>query len=128
MSRRIIKTTTPLNAVTATTTSVAISMEGVRKASLLLTRADHSSGSSAFKVQVSIDGGTTYVDFNSLIQDLTNTNAQDVVRATTITLSSNTSVLASVDLQRVAITHMKVVVTETTDGTHTAVLSREYEA
>ncbi len=110
----------PLNAVTATTTSEAIEVLGARRISLALTRADHSSGSSAFKVQVTIDDGETWVDFNGLVQDITNTNEQNKTRATTITLSSNTTVLASMDLQHHHVQKMRVVVTETTDGTHTA--------
>lgn len=112
-------TFTPLNAVTATTTSSAIPIAGAKKITWFFTRADHSAGSSAFKTSISLDG-TTFVDFNGLIQDQTNTNAQTKVRATTITLSSDTTVVASMDLDHHAAVEMKVTVTETTDGTHTA--------
>lgn len=108
---------TPLSAVTATTTSHEIDILGAKRVTFAFTRADHSSGSSAFKVQVSLDGAT-FVDFNGLIEDLTNTNAQDSVRATTITLSADGTKVASMDLERHCVRKMKVVVTETTDGTH----------
>lgn len=111
---------TPLNGVTATTTSEVINIENARRITLLLTRANHSSGSSAFKVQVAFDKAGTFVDFNGLIQDSTNTNAQTKVRATTITLASDTSVVASMDLAHHNFKFARVVVTETTDGTHTA--------
>lgn len=110
---------TPLNAVTATTTSNEIPISGAKKVTLALTRANHGSGSSAFKVQVSVDG-STYVDYNGLMEDLTNTNAQDVTRVTTITLSANGTTMARLDLSSMGFLGMKVVVTETTDGTHTA--------
>jgi hypothetical protein len=109
-----------LAAVTATTTSDAFNIENATRITLFLTRANHSAGSSAFKVQVahSIDG--TFTDFNGLIQDSTNTNAQTKVRATTITLASDTTVIASMDLEHHNFRFARVVVTETTDGTHTA--------
>ena len=111
---------TPLNAVTATTTSFVMDIAGAKRISLAFTRADHSAGSSAFKVQVSVDG-TTFVDFQGLVQDLENTNAQTKTRVTTITLSSDTTVMASMDLEHQIYKAMKVVGTETTDGTMSAV-------
>jgi len=110
---------TPLNAVTATTTSSVLDIAGATRISLAFTRADHSSGSSAFKVQVSVDG-TTFVDFNKLITNTENAIAEGEVRVTTITLSANGTTVASMDLDKSIYKAMKVVVTETTDGTHTA--------
>jgi len=110
---------TLLAGVIATTTSEPVDILGAKRITLALTRADHGSGSSAFKVQVSVDG-TTFADFNGLMQDLTNTNAQTQTRATTISLAANTTVMASMDLSAHNFSAMRVVVTETTDGTHTA--------
>ena len=110
---------TPLNAVTETTTSSTLNIAGAKRISLAFTRANHSSGASAFKIQVSVDG-TTFIDFNKLITNVANTNGQTETRVTTVSLSSNTTEFATVDLDKSVYKAMKVVVTETTDGTHTA--------
>jgi hypothetical protein len=116
---------TPIDAVTATTTSSAIPIAGAKRITLFLTRANHSAGSTAFTVTVSGDG-TTFVGFNKLITNVTNTNAQTPVRVGTVTLSSNTTETVSMDLSTDVFLEMKVVATETTDGTHTAKVLVEY--
>lgn len=110
---------TALSAVTATTTSTEIDVSGAEKVSFLFTRANHSAGSSAFSVTGSIDG-ITYVALNNIVSDVANTNAQTITRVASVTLSSNTSSLASLDMDYMALKSIKVTVTETTDGTHTA--------
>ena len=110
---------TPLNAVTDTTTSEEIVIAGAKKVSLMLTRANHTAGSSTFTVEVSLDG-TTYVAYNKLISNVTNTNAQTKTRVASVALSSNTSSTVSMDLENDAFYSMKITVTEATDGTHTA--------
>lgn len=116
---------TPLDAVTATTTSGAIPIAGARKVTLYMTRADHSSGSTAFSVTVSGDG-TTFATFNKIIQNATNTNVQNLTRVSSVTLSSNTTEIASLDLEHDSAIEMKVTATETTDGTHTCKVLVEY--
>lgn len=108
-----------LNAVTATTNSAAALIQGAKRVTLQFTRANHSSGSSAFKVQVSYDG-TNWVDYNMLIDNVTNTNAQTKTRILTKTLSSDTVAICAMDLENFGAQLMRVVVTETTDGTHSA--------
>lgn len=115
---------TPLNAVTATTTSAAIDVAGAKKVGFIFTRANHSAGSSAFTVEVSYDG-STWVGYNKLITNVTNTNAQDLTRVATVTLSSNTSEIAMMSTED-AFVYIRVKVTETTDGTHTAKCYVEY--
>lgn len=110
---------TPLNAVTATTTSEAINIEDAKRISWFFTRANHSAGSSAFAVTVSIDG-ETYVTFNKLISNATNAIAEGLIRVASVSLASNTTSEVSMDLQHSNFKYMKVTVTETTDGTHTA--------
>lgn len=108
-----------LDAVTATTTSEPINIENARRISLLLTRANHSSGASAFAVTVSADGAT-YVTFSKLISNATNTNAQTLTRVASVSLASDTTSEVAMDLEHSIFRWMKVTVTETTDGTHTA--------
>lgn len=109
----------PLNAVTATTTSEPINIENAKRITWLFTRADHGSGSSAFAVTVSLDG-ITYVTYNKLIDNVTNAISEGLVRVASSSLASNTSKVYSMDLQHDFYRWMKVTVTETTDGTHTA--------
>lgn len=108
-----------LDAVTATTTSDRVNIENAEKVSLVFTRANHSAGSSAFAVEVSIDGDN-WVTFSKLISNATNTNAQNKTRVASVTLSSNTSSTVAMDLENDIYRWMRVTVTETTDGTHTA--------
>lgn len=107
-----------LDAVTATTTSEPVNIENAEKITLMLTRTNHSAGSSAFAVTVSIDG-ITYVTFNKLISNVTNTNAQTKTRVASVSLASDTSSAVDMDLENSIFRWMKVTVTETTDGTHT---------
>jgi hypothetical protein len=119
------KLITALDAVTETTTSSALDVKGAKKVTIMGTRANHGSGSSAFSVTVSVDG-TTFVAYNKLITNVANTNSQTHVRAANFTLSSNSSEFASMDLSVEAFSHIKVVATETTDGTHSAKVLVEY--
>ena len=119
------KRVTALDAVTATTTSEEIVISGAKKVTLYMTRADHSSGSTAFSVDVSADG-TTFIDYNKLITNATNTNAQTLVRTGSVSLGANGSQIASMDLQHDAVYAIKVTATETTDGTHSCSVLIEY--
>lgn len=110
---------TPINAVTATTTSEEIVIAGAKKVSFVFTRANHSAGTSTFTVEVSLDG-TTYVAYNKLISNVTNTNAQTLTRVASVALAANGSTYASMDLDHDAIYSIKITATEGTDGTHTA--------
>lgn len=114
-----------LDAVTATTTSDPISLEGLLKLSFQFIRADHSAGSSVFAVEVSNDG-INYVTFNKLIDNVTNSISQMLTRVASVTLSSNTSKVYSMDLQHDTYKWARVTVTETTDGTHSAIAQAQY--
>jgi len=113
-----------LDAVTATTTSNVIPTEGAKKITLLLTRAAHSAGSSAFSVTGSVDG-VTFVTINSMIEDLTNATANGYTRTASVSLAANGNKIAAVDLAVNSYKAIKVVVTETTDGTHSALVAVE---
>jgi hypothetical protein len=108
-----------IDAVTATTVSDPINIENAEKISLIFTRANHSAGSTAFSVEVSLDG-STYVAFNKLISNATNTNAQTLTRVASVSLASNTSSIVAMDLENDIFRWMRITATETTDGTHTA--------
>jgi len=113
-----------LDDVTATTTSQAVNIEGATKVLLFYKRADHSSGSSAFSAQVSVDG-SNYVNYNKWVDNVTNTNSQNPTRVSSKTLSAD-----GVDFVTMSrgdgFKYIKVKVTEVTDGTHSAWLYIEY--
>lgn len=108
-----------LPAVTADATSNEVVVTGAKRISFWFKRSNHSSGSSAFTVEGTIDG-TNWVTLNFIIEHNTNTNAQDYVRAASVTLSSDTDALAFLDLAHMGLYQIRVKVDETTDGTHDA--------
>ena len=125
MYKVIPKVITALNAVVATTTSAVIPIKNATKITLQFTRADHSAGNTAFTVTTSLDD-STFVAFNMLIDNVTNTNGQQLTRVASSTLSSNTTKFYSMDLTSFNFSSMKITATETTDGTHTAKALIEY--
>jgi hypothetical protein len=116
---------TVLDAVTATTESSPISIKYAEKVTIFVTRANHSSGSSAFTVTASPDG-VTYYDVKTLIDNIANTNAQNYTRIATKTLSANGTDFVGLDLEPFGYEWIKVKVTESVDGTHTAKVLIEY--
>lgn len=124
MERQLPVVTTAIDAATATTTSQVIDVQNAKKIMCQFTRANHSSGSTAFKVEGSVDG-TTYDDC-MLVKQVANTNAQNYLRQMSVTLSANGTEHWAVDLSYFAFKTIKVTATETTDGTHTAKVLIEY--
>ena len=117
-----------LDAVTADTLSEEIGVRGAEKITLLLTRANHGSGASTFYVKGKLPGSTTYVDLNLLIDNVVNSNVQTIARVATKAISgANGSVLVALDLDHFGFESIKVGVTETTDGTHSAIVFVEFE-
>lgn len=98
---------------------------GAKKVTFIFTRSDHSSGNHVFDVDVSLDG-TTFVDFNKLVDNVANTNSQQLTRVASSTLSSATSKVYSMDLQHDVYQEAKVTATRTTDGSATVKVIIEY--
>lgn len=110
---------TALNAVTATTTSSSINVEYAEKVVFQFTRSAHGSGSSAFTVEGSVDGGTTWATLACLRDNVTGINTLVATKV----LSANGTAFVALDLETgFAFTNIRVTATETTDGTHTAVV------
>ena len=124
MVRYLTPTAIGLNAVTATTTSNDISVEGAKKVSMRLTRASHSAGSSTFTVHGSVDG-TNFAAINNIVTDVTNTNSQTITRVASVALASNTSQVVSLDLTYLTLKAIRVVATIATDGSASAAVSVE---
>ena len=108
---------TLLDGVVATTTSSPFNVEAFKRVGLQFLAADISSGNGVFTVEGTIDG-TNWVALNMLLDNVTNTNSQQLTRVASKTLNSNTSVL--VWLESLGLKAIRVKVTRTTDGTYSA--------
>lgn len=114
-----VKKQTLLDGVEATTTSAGFNVEGLKRIGLQFL-ADITSGNGVFTVLGSIDG-TNFVALNTLIDNVTNTQSQQLTRVASKTLSTDTSMLVWLDIF-VGLKVIKVKVTRTTDGTYSAFL------
>lgn len=103
-------------------------LKNARSLVAMLKRSSHSTGNHVFKIEASIDGGTTYIAI-PMLRFNANTNGQQLTRDTSITLSSDTQVLVAIEPEFLgAITHIKITATRTTDGNATVVLAIEDES
>ena len=126
MSQSDSKVLVPLNGLTATTTSSALPIDDVKGVTLTFTRAAHSSGSSVFSVDVSLDG-TTYVTYNKLIDNVTNAITEGLTRvAASSSMTANATKTYQMDLENEPWKFMKVKGTRVTDGTITAKVLLRY--
>lgn len=112
------KEATLLNGVEEDTTSSAFSIDGYDKIGLQFKAASITSGNGVFTVEGTING-TDWVALNVLVDNVTNTNAQDLTRVAAKTLSSNSTVLVWLD-SVAALKAIRVAVDVTTDGAYTA--------
>ena len=70
------------------------------------------------KITVSMDGGTTFRDYNMLIDNVVNTNVQNLTRVASKELTGVSSAILWMTPETLSgITHIKVVFTRTTAGT-----------
>lgn len=114
---------TVLNAVSATTASAGIDIEGAKKVTLGLNVANvYGTGyaTSTFTVQVSVDG-TNYISYSKLVDNLTNSNSQNLTRVANHVIDTNASDFLSLDLEHDTFKYLKV--TDTITGTTTSVVS-----
>ena len=116
MNEHIEKTS--LSAVTVDTNGAEVNIEKMKRIGIQLLAADISSGNGVFTVEGTIDG-TNWVALNMLIDNVTNTNANNPTRVSSKTLSSNTSVLIWLD-NFLGLKAIRVVVDVTTDGEYSA--------
>jgi hypothetical protein len=122
---KITQLVTALNAVTATTTSQVINIEGASKVVLFYKRADHSAGKTVFSADVSVDG-SNFVTYNKWISNAANTNAQTLTRVASVdTGTANATGFITMSPED-GFREIKVTATETTDGTHSAWVYIEY--
>ena len=135
---------TAIDAVTATTVSSKFYVGDAKRIGFIFRRANHTAGSTAFSVKGSLQrledgigtkdsfnyptGGTavTVVALNLLVNNLENTNAEEITRSTDVTLSANGDAIAWLD-PLAFVNWVEVTATETTDGTHSAWVVVQYE-
>lgn len=109
----IYKSVTPLNVVTASSTSSAIDIKGAKRVTLVLStdipKAGY--GTTTFDVDVSIDG-SNYYDYNKLVENLADTNSQSLTRISSKSFSAtSTGYIVSMDLESDVFESMKITAT-----------------
>jgi hypothetical protein len=114
---------TALNGVLETTTSAGVRVGQATKLAVVLTAGSISAGNGVFTFAVTADepsiASPTWITYNRLVSNVTNTNAQTDTRVASVTLNSNTSSILFIpdaDL----FTAIRVTCTVTTDGAYTA--------
>ncbi len=122
-SGNIVYHPTVINAATITTTSSAQLVAGAKGVGIeFYSTAVGGTQDRAGKITitVSMDGGTTFRDYNMLIDNVTNTNEQNLTRVAEkgLTAGSAQSAILWMDpLTLGGITHIKATLTVTTAGT-----------
>ena len=110
-----------LDALTASGLSSEYNVAGADSISLWIKRSAHSSGSSTFTVEGTLDG-TNWVVLNFLLSHVVNDNTETLTRVAAVALASDTNVLVGVDIEKLPLLKVRVRVVEVTDGTHNALL------
>lgn len=105
-----------LNNVTVTTTSREVQCFGAKKAVLRFVRTLHTSGNAVHIVEATMNG-VDWFTYNMLIDNVANTNAQNLTRVAGKTLSSNSEAQVSLDLLNFPVLEFRTKSTITTDGT-----------
>ena len=83
---------TPVNAVEADYTSPAVNIENARKVTLIAAGSSLYNRTAEVSTEVSLDG-TTFVDFNMLVNNLENSNSQTTTLTESLTVPVNDSIL-----------------------------------
>lgn len=113
----LVKDVTVMDAVTATTTSSAIDIRGAKRATLFLDQdlVNQSSGLSTttFAVTVSTDK-STFVTYNKLIDNVVNSNSQDLTRVASKVVDDGTDYILTMDLSEDVFSQFKVTATTLT--------------
>ena len=109
------------NAITATNTPVAVPCAGAKKIGIQLAGGGtFNARSGVLTITVSLDGGTNYITYNMLLDNVANTNAQTLTRIASKTRASvGTDILWLDPVTLGVITHIKNLVTITDGGSPT---------
>lgn len=111
-----------MNATSTSASSSPRVIGGAKSVTLQFTRGDTTgqgnTGSTTFTVWVSVDG-TNYVQYNKLIDNVTNTNSQTLTRVATAVLTGTSTKTYTMDLNGESFATVKCSALEVTDGEHT---------
>jgi len=119
-----VKKITALDAVAVNATSGLMYVGNYKKVGIKLKRTNHTSGNGAFAFHGGLGeaGDTPTLSLlNTVIDNVTNSNVQNLTRVQTKTLSANGESMLWLSPET-PVTHLVVTVVRTTDGTHTAEL------
>ena len=108
-----------MDRISQTQTLGTSGVAGLRRLGLQFKAANIVSGSAVFKVQGTTNGADWA--FVNLVDNLSNTNSQNLTRVASKTLSANSNVLMWVD-EGLALRAIRVSATITTDGSYSAYL------
>jgi hypothetical protein len=111
-----------INAVSATTTSDGVDVSSFSKLSLQFSVTDVATGNGVYTVDVSNDNGTTWVPYNRLISNVTNTNVQTDTKVASVTLNTSATKAMVFIPTDDKFQMLRVTVTYTTAGKYSAIL------
>jgi len=118
---------------TSTTASINAYIQGAKRATLYFSRGDTTgtgnSGSTSFSVEVSRTNSTSdadWIDYNKLIDNVTNTNSQTLTRVGSASLSGTSTKMYSLDLENDNLSFIRCISVETTDGNASCRLETEF--
>ena len=116
---------TPINAISATATSEAVSLENSVAVSFQFLRPTHTSGNTKFEILGSVDGTNFTTVGVMMVKDVANTNAEFLTRAVSTTLSTATNEIWHLD-KFANYMAIKIKSTITTDGSATCRMCVSY--
>jgi hypothetical protein len=96
-------------------TSALETVEGAKRISIITSRANHTSGSSTVLVEVSVDG-TTWVQFNRLVDNIANDDTETKAHIASKAYSSNGTYILGLDLTDFVFKYLRVNCQVATDG------------
>src|ERR1035437_8916609 len=117
---QVIKAITDYSTVTTPKLSGAIYVGGAKRVGIHFNQTNHSSGSITFTVQASMDDYDTvtpvFVDFNLLVDNVTNDNTHHETRVNGKTLTSTNDAIVWIDCDDYIVMWLQITAVITTDG------------
>lgn len=109
------------------TVSRVINLESIKRVGIQFIRTNHTAGTSTFIVEVTNDESAPWVQFNKLVDNVANTNAQNNTRVASVALAANGAKIYGMDLQYEMYKFMRITCTNATDGAGQAIVLKERE-
>lgn len=127
----VLQQFTFFTATTTNATSTTLNVAGAKKITAFVSRGDTlgtgNSGSEVQQLQVKMSGSGDWVTYNRMIDNVTNSNVQNLTRVANMALAAGTSTkIYSADLSTDVIEQIRCVRIETTDGEGTCSVLVQY--